>query len=241
MRAELLEEVRGPMTQRPLRAVGPLALAAALVVSAWPAPAAALHPAPFPHKHFDRRAGPPPPPAQQPRREPDPPPNYPQLYFALGGVGNLLIEDASGPSDGLGFGGGFELFFGYRFNAYAAIDLGWMSTFHGTTRTGRPGAMVAALHGDVRIFLIPWASRLDPYVQVGLGLYLINQHNSSAEAPTGIGFQGGLGLDFHLNPVVTLGIKALYRGAFNEGRTVDSIQEGFMHMFTPSAHVRLNF
>ncbi len=229
-----------PHPHRPSAALA-AALALAMVVTLWPTAASALHPAAFPHKHSHRRAGPPPPPSHQPRREPDPPPNYPQLYFGLGGAGNLLIEDANGPSDGLGFGGGFELFVGYRFNGYAAVDLSWMSTFHGSTGTSASGAMIAALSGDVRIFLMPWASRLDPYIQLGLGLYIINRHSSSSDAPTGVGFQGGLGLDYHLNPVISVGVRALYRGAYNEGRTQDGIKEGFMHMFTPSAHVRLNF
>ncbi len=228
------------------------ALLAVTVVASLPSPAQALHPAPFPHRHVREEVPEPPQPEpeekrRRPRRDVEEPHYLPSLYLGVGaGLAGVVPDGhASSLSTELGAGGGFELFLGWRLNEFAAVDLEWMSTFHRGKDSFNSG-LLSALNGIVRVYLME-PDDFEPYALVGVGLFLLNRDGDSLGTLNGPGFVAGAGLDWHLNRVVTLGAKAMYRGAyldFQDGATLDPLVSElptFIHLMTLSAHVRLNF
>lgn len=233
-----------------MRRVVTLAAAMMLWVFAAP-PAQALHPAPFPHRHVTEVTAEPAAPEteekrRRPRRDVETPRFLPTLYLGVGaGAAAVFPGDSTSLATELGVGGGFEIFLGWRLNEFAAVDLEWMSTFHAGKNTFNSG-LLSALTGIVRVYLME-PGEFEPYALVGVGLFLLNRDGDSLATLSGPGFEAGAGVDWHLNRVVTLGGKAMYRGAyldFQEGTTLDPLGSelpSFIHLMTLSAHVRLNF
>lgn len=137
-------------------------------------------------------------------------------------IGNNSDLDVCGRTDPAGTehcqaitelaGGGAALFFGVRpwrhFGAQIAYDV----FFHqGSDGDPYNLATLQSLRLDGRVFLLP-ESMIDPWVQVGGGLYLIGDEYGFAE--TGGGFQLGVGADVYLAPVLSIGISATYRGIY---------------------------
>jgi opacity protein-like surface antigen len=211
-------------------------------------PAHALHPTNFPHQHVEH-------PAPQPQAEPDNPEDASleerfRPYAGVGLTGGSVIPSGSLLSQGLGGGGGFELFFGCRLNQWTAVDLEWTTTVHSTQ--GDQGfrvdsALLSTLSGILRIYMTQ-PHLVEPYVAVGVTLLNANGGPQSSITLMGLGFTAGLGLDINLTHDLTLGIRALYRGGFLDNR-VDRFdhlpdfpdEASFMSLVMGSAHVRLSF
>ena len=191
----------------------------ALALSAAPALAQPYYAPPPPPPPYYAPApyyAPPPPRYYRPRpiyvlRPPEDPWTRRHFYMGVEGVG-VAVLDQSGPRSFLQGGGGFNLFIGGRLSRFVAMELGWQPTFHNneTNIFGQPIGTVGldAITLDFKFFLLP--GRVQPYLSVGAGLYLLGDNFSVfAEGP---GYQLGAGVDFWLNRFVTLGLKAQYRG-----------------------------
>jgi opacity protein-like surface antigen len=213
-------------------------------------PATAMHPAPFTHKHFRRTS--PPPPVQHPRREVEPFVSYySELHFGIGGGGHFSLGDGepTSISSGLGYGAGFEILLGWRMNQYLGLDLTWTSSFHrGSPEMNFDHAMLSELAGSLRIILLPEPGYFEPYAQVGLGLNLLSRDGDTRTSLVGAGFLGGFGIDFHLNPIVTLGLRTLYRGSFvDSGQQNSSVlgspphESAFLNTLSISGYLALGF
>lgn len=241
-----------------------LVVGLALVVPALPATAEAATEQVPPHVRRRRYVPPPPPPPPHVRRRvihhhhtyaPAPRPRQPiaadpvtSIYFGLGPVGNFLVENDDRISQVLDSGGGLELFLGFRFSRFAAFELGGLFTFHGTEdplvdiETGS----VNAFTGDIKIFFLPSSRRIEPFLQLGAGAYLLSRDGWSGNEMTGGGFQAGGGVDIRLNEMVAIGTRFLYRGAFLDNSeavywTGALYENAFLNMFTLSANLQLHF
>ncbi len=229
---------------------GLVAIALVAIALAATAPSAQAHPQPYPHRHSVRRAAPgeasPP---RRPRRSVEPTYRFPRLYIAIGPIGNAVMTggaNEAGNVDNLIEGGaGFEVQAGWRFNPYAGLDLALMNTFHTSGSSGNfDNATMLSFGGAIRAYLLPKVRRIEPYVLLGLGLYTLNR-DSFATTLQGAGFQLGGGLDIHLNPVISLGLQAQYRGAFLDDEQAtfgqEPIESAVLDLFTYAAHLRVNF
>lgn len=209
---------------------------------------ASAHPAPYPHRHDTRRAPIQPEEGDHQRRPVEEPVPELGVYLGLGGVVAILVSD---PHDEmtqiLAPGGGASLMVGFRLNRYAAIAFGWMTTVHrkGPGATDFDTGLLSALTADVKLFLLPWVHRVEPYVDLGLGLYLLGRDGFKTDPLTGPGVQAGVGVDFHLNPVVSIGSELLYRGAFldNSDNRFEGVpnERAFLSAFTLDANIKLHF
>ena len=227
-----------------------LIVPAALITCLWAVSgtAQAFHPTNFPHQHVEH-----------PTPEPQPVMSVPEVdllgerlraYVGIGLTGGGLIPDGNQLSEGLGAGGGFELFVGGRLNQWVGADLEWSTTIHGTE--GDPGfrvdaGLLSTLSGLVRVFMTA-PQVFEPYAVFGITLITADGGPQSSLSLMGLGFTAGLGLDIYLSTNVALGIKALYRGGFldNSADRVDYLPDfpdeaSFISLVTGSTHVRLSF
>lgn len=144
---------------------------------------------------------------------------YPRgLYFGAGLVGTSIL-DQSGGEELLEDGVGLALYGGWRLSPRLALELGWAGTLHNPVdvQTGYGTdvdyLVLNAFTGDAKIYLSDpnVRSRLEPYVQGGVGAYLLDSTYFGAQS-VGSGFQLGGGLDYSVGPGVDLGLRGLYRG-----------------------------
>jgi hypothetical protein len=143
------------------------------------------------------------------------PPNYARRHFYLGaeGVASVFLNQTE-PHSFVGDGAGFNLFLGGRVTRHLALEFGWQPTFHGAPGDGldRPaqdGIGLSALTFDVKLY--PLTSWVQPYFTVGPGVYVLTDYMLRPIAGGG-GYQIGGGIDFYVLPVLSLGLKAQYRG-----------------------------
>jgi opacity protein-like surface antigen len=242
----------------------PQLLLAAVMLTAWAPSAAALHPAPFPHEHVQEAA--PRPPEARPRREPVGAHSEGALSVGLGLSGTVTVNTGNALSAGLGNGVGFNLYVGWRLNPWAAVDLEWFTTFHETTYAdttvidddpstpeveerviqGLDAAMFGSASGLVRIYLLD-PGMFEPYVALGVSLFMLSGGVNSETSLTGLGFAAGGGAELNLSDTIGLGAKVLYRGAFfdntKEPIPLEEVPQeaSFVNMLTFSAHLRLKF
>ena len=151
----------------------------------------------------------------RPRREFEPPPYNPIFHFGIGVNGtSVLSADGSTLTEGLGSGGGFDLGFGFRLAPEFSLDFNWMMSFH-DAGNGAAGDEAALTHFSIdgRVFLTGRDRRLQPYIQAGIGAYILARDSWDYDTLSGVGFQLGGGLDFYLTRYVSIGAKLLYRGA----------------------------
>lgn len=220
-----------------------VALTVAAAVS-WTAPAGA-HWAPYPHRHAYRRA-------VAPEARPQPRPrrpvetwDYRMGWYVGGGATGNFVGGGSGIQDLLQKGGGFELVGGFRWSPYAAAEMNWMTTFHDAgAGQGFDRANLSALTFDLKLYLLPRARRFEPYVKLGVGTYFLHR-DAFVDPLEGFGFEGGGGVDVRLNPVVSVGAWALYRGAYldnSQSYYADyPAESALLSMLSLGAGVKLHF
>jgi opacity protein-like surface antigen len=142
---------------------------------------------------------------------------YPKGLYVGGGLVATHILSQSGGDEFLRGGGGFTLHSGFRVNRSLALEAGWTGTLHNpeTVRTAfGDDTDYLALHGftaDARIFFRTEHRNMEPFVQGGVGLYLLDSTYFGAQS-VGTGFQAGGGVSFALGGHLDLGLRALYRG-----------------------------
>ena len=73
--------------------------------------------------------------------------------------------------------------------------------------------ITALLTGLQGFFLTDRSRQVQPYLQVGVGAYILGRDSWDYDTLTGVGFQLGGGVDIYLSPHVSIGGKLLYLGA----------------------------
>lgn len=170
------------------------------------------------------------------------------VYLGFGALGTVVFETDSELSRLIDTGGGLELFLGFRFNKLAALELGGMFSFHGTAdpRAEVNDGILSGFTGDIKIFVLPSSRRIEPFVQLGAGLYLFSRAGWEGNELTGGGFQLGGGADIRLNRTFAIGARILYRGIFldnSEARywTGELYESAFLSNLTFAANLQIHF
>jgi hypothetical protein len=170
---------------------------------------------------------------------------YPQgLYFGGGLVGTRILAQ-SGGDEILDHGGGLALYGGLRLNQHLALELGWMGTLHNPERVQTiygPDTDFLVLNGvtgDAKIYLNSGSPSFEPFLQGGLGVYLLDSTFFGTQS-VGTGFQLGGGMDFPIGPNVDFGLRLLYRGlAMGPPRAVED--DTFVSALTIEGNITLHF
>ena len=208
------------------------------------------HPTNYPHRHVRRRRVVRRrvvrrPPQQRRRRAGD---DKSSIYFGVGGIGNYFFNGASDASRVYNGGGGIDLMFGARFNRLFALELNYFAAFQSTERSGATQQVIndAQLHGitlDGKIFVAPGLSRIEPYVQVGVGAYILSE--LFREELSGFGFQAGAGVDIRLTDNLALGVRGLYRGFYVDNSSNNyyaiATESAFLNTISGEAYVQFHF
>ena len=209
---------------------------------------AKAHPAPYPHVHPRQRVV---------RVAPAaPPPHYSDrssVYFAIGGLGNFFLSGDDDLSRVYGNGGGIDLTFGLRLNEFVAFEFGWLASFQ-TVETDVPtrggqvysdirDAAIQSIYFDGKIFFVPSSDRIEPFILLGLGVYMLSE-SLDAEL-TGFGFQLGGGVDIRFSDLLALGVKLIYHGFYvdNSERTYTGVptESAFLNSISAEANVQFHF
>lgn len=150
----------------------------------------------------------------------------PHFHISIGVNGtSVLSSDGSRLTEGLDTGGGFDIGIGWRLGAIS-LDASWMMSFHNAGQLGaNDEATLGTLALDARFFLSDRSHALQPYLQLGVGLYVLGRDSWDSEGLTGVGVQVGGGVDFYVTKHVSIGGKLLYRGAHLDNS--DSTWSGF--------------
>ena len=188
-----------------------------------------------------------------PHRRPRRKPADPRSSFYIGGgiVGDYISETENQLTRIINSGGGFDIFFGFRFNRYFALELGYVGTLHTTnddlTTSGQwADYSKGMLHGlaiDGKIFLMPSSSRLEPFLQLGGGAYSFARQGYEHRDLNGGGFHLGGGVDIRFNPVIAVGIRALYKGLYLDNATnyLPATENAYFNQFTIGANLQIHF
>jgi len=171
-------------------------------------------------------------------------------YVGVGGLGVFNLSSGGGVTELIQSGGGFTLFAGARTSPYVALEVGVTGTVHDFTpeNPNNPGEMgiLEAATIDGKIFLAPTSVRFEPFVQVGVGYYVLSSDLFVSTQLHGMGLQAGGGVDIHLNPAVALGLRGVYKGVF-VNNNYDSVYWGvpaesaFLNLITGEVNVQFYF
>ena len=144
-----------------------------------------------------------------------PPADRPGMYLGLGVFGVSVVNQANSGVDFLTSGAGYNMMLGFRLNRNLALELGLAEGFHNNVTDAWGDTVdylvLSQVTADLKLILPGPGGRLQPFVQGGVGLYVLADAYSS-ELASGGGFQLGGGLDFWLNPWWSLGGRLLYHG-----------------------------
>mgnify|MGYP002641281471 CR=1 FL=1 len=168
------------------------------------------------------------------------------FYLGLGAVANITTETDNGLSRLLESGGGLNLFAGMRFNRYFALELGVMGTMHATGETigaDYDSGILNAVTLDGRVFVFPNSRLIEPFVQTGVGGYMFFKEGYAEKQLQGFGFHVGAGVDFRLSPLITLGLRTLYKGVSmqNETSWYTAEEDVFMSLIDVEANFQIHF
>lgn len=138
-------------------------------------------------------------------------------WYVGGGLVATRVLHQQGGEELVGDGAGLTLYTGLRVHPVLALEAGWMGALHDprSDSFAEDDALILnAFTTDARIYL-PSGGQVqpsfEPYLQAGLGLYLLDNSNFG-EQSVGTGFQLGGGVDANLGPSFQLGARLLYRG-----------------------------
>lgn len=141
----------------------------------------------------------------------------PRGFYIGGGLAGTSILAQDGGNELLEGGGGVALHAGLRVNRRLALEAGWMGTLHNpvSVDTGfgedTDYLVLNGFSADAKIFVGSRNRRIEPYLQGGVGLYLLDSSYFGTQS-MGSGFQAGGGIDLHLGGNIDIGARALYRG-----------------------------
>lgn len=166
-------------------------------------------------------------------------------YVGAGLIGTRILQQRGGEAL-LDDGAGFTLFAGIRLNKQLALEAGWSATLHNPTTTNTPfgsNTDYLVLHGltaDAKLYLSETSAKtMEPYLQGGVGVYLLDGEYFGTES-VGTGFQLGGGIDFMASRKLRLGLRALYRG-MSMGPPNSSQTDTFISAATVEANLLVRF
>jgi hypothetical protein len=169
----------------------------------------------------------------------------PQWWYAgVGLVGTSIIDQSGGPEQ-LHSGGGISAWIGVNVARQLSLELGWLGSFHNPATVDTwagPETDFLVLSGvtaDAKIHL-GRPNRVDPYLQGGVGMYFLGSQHVGLADSVGPGYQLGGGIDFRVNPIVSLGVRGLYRG-MSMGPPNGEVNDTFIHALTFEGSVALHF
>jgi hypothetical protein len=169
------------------------------------------------------------------------------VYIGAGVVGDFIWQTQNDLTSVMQSGGGLDIFFGFRFNRYFALELAYVGTFHSTSGEVAADYDRGMLHGgtlDGKIFLLPSSSRIEPFVQVGGGVYsFVEEGFTMNRELTGGGFHLGGGLDIRLNQTIGIGLRVLYKGIFVDNGTdyYFATEQAYINQITAGANLQIHF
>jgi hypothetical protein len=173
----------------------------------------------------------------------------PRLGLYIGG-GLMTIYNAESDNDltrSMHTGFGFDMLLGMRFSRNAAFEIALQRSWVGS-EDKRQGAEAGVLDGltlDLLLFPLPRSVVIEPFVDVGGGLYRYERDGMDvfdAEL-RGAGFQIGGGLLIRLTDSLGISLKGLYRGVYadNEGYDVSAVDTAYFNQIVGQASIRLQF
>lgn len=130
----------------------------------------------------------------------------------LGPVGNIYLIDTIPVMDP-GIGG--YVFFDYRFQEQFAFETSFIITTQNGTNVSRGDSGILFLGMptfDIKFYFLKNDPKFDPFVATGLGVYWLTEGSTgNSTGGLGLGAQLGLGFDFYLTDVISLGFEGVFR------------------------------
>ena len=170
------------------------------------------------------------------------------IYIGIGGMANFFIEGNRDVTKVYKGGGGFDLMFGARFSKFFALELNYFLAFQSTDRSTATLQQItdATLQGftvDGKIFIIPSSARIEPYLQLGIGAFMLSE--TFREQLSGIGFDLGFGVDVRLSRNFALGARAQWRGFYVDNSSNNyyavATESAFLNTISGEAYVQFHF
>jgi len=132
--------------------------------------------------------------------------------IGLGPIGNIFLIDTI-PVLSPGIGG--HVFFDYRFHDQIAFSTSFLiSTQDGANVSNNDNNILflGMPTTSVKFYFLTDEPKFDPFVQVGIGLYFLTEgSNSNNTGGVGVGSQLGLGFDYYLTEIISLGFEGIFR------------------------------
>jgi hypothetical protein len=165
-------------------------------------------------------------------------------YAGVGLVGTRILGQSGGP-EALESGGGISAWLGVNLSRALSLELGWLGSFHNP-------APIATWYGPETDFLVLEGVTadakvhlgrpgfVDPYLQGGVGVYVLGSQHVGYADSVGGGYQLGGGVDIWAGPIVSFGVRALYRG-IAMGPPNSSVNDTFIHAATFEGSVAVHF
>ena len=130
----------------------------------------------------------------------------------LGPAGNIFLIDTIPVLDP-GFGG--YVFFNYRFAEQFSFETSFLITTQDGTNVskGDNGILFLGMPTfDFKYYFLKNDPKFDPYAAVGVGLYWLTEGSvGNSTGGVGLGAQLGLGFDYYVTDVVSVGFEGLFR------------------------------
>lgn len=130
----------------------------------------------------------------------------------MGPVGNIFLIDTV-PILEPGVGG--HVYFDYRFQDQVSFKTTFLITSQDGTdvSNGDNGILFLGMPTfDVKFYFLKNDPQFDPYISTGVGIYWVTEGSKSdATGGVGLGSQLGLGFDYYLTDVISLGFEGVFR------------------------------
>ena len=142
---------------------------------------------------------------------------YPKGLYVGGGLVGTRILSQQGGNELLEDGAGLSLYAGLRVNRSLALEAGWVGTLHNPVAVNTSFGedtdylVLNGFTADAKVFLGSANPKMQPFVQGGVGLYLLDSTYFGTQS-VGTGFQAGGGVEIGLGRHVDLSLRGLYRG-----------------------------
>lgn len=165
-------------------------------------------------------------------------------YMGVGLVGTTILDQTGGP-ELLQNGGGVSVWAGVNVSRELSLEVGWLGSFHNPATVDtfygpQPDyLLLSGLTVDAKVHLNRM-SRVDPFLQGGVGVYFLGSQHGNIADSVGPGYQLGGGVDFRLNRVVSLGLRGLYRG-IEMGPPNGDPTDTFIHALTFEGNLEAHF
>ena len=130
----------------------------------------------------------------------------------MGPIGNIYLIDTI-PIMDPGVGG--HVFFNYRFGDQFAFETSFIVTSQDGTNVsaGDNGMLFMGMPAfDFKYYFLKNDPRFDPFAAVGVGLYWLTEGSAgNSTGGMGLGAQIGVGSDFYITDVISLGFEGIFR------------------------------